>query len=77
MSSKPKKNGNAESKETSAPVAKMGEAPAGNSVRDEEIRLRAYEIYLERAQGPGSDLDDWLQAELELKAGVRARAHAG
>ena len=33
----------------------------------EEIRLRAYEIYLERGSLPGDELDDWLQAERELK----------
>ncbi len=32
----------------------------------EEIRLRAYEIYLERGSHPGNELDDWLQAEHEL-----------
>ena len=34
----------------------------------EEIQLRAYEIHMERGGEDGSDLDDWLQAELELKA---------
>jgi hypothetical protein len=32
----------------------------------EQIRLRAYEIYLERGSLPGNELDDWLQAEREL-----------
>jgi hypothetical protein len=32
----------------------------------EEIRRRAYEIYEERGMMPGSDLEDWLQAEAEL-----------
>jgi Protein of unknown function (DUF2934) len=49
----------------------------GNSARGEEIRRRAYEIYLERGGQPGRDLDDWLQAERELKDGVRSRAQAG
>jgi Protein of unknown function (DUF2934) len=34
--------------------------------RVEEIRLRAYEIYLERGGLPGDEPDDWLQAEREL-----------
>jgi hypothetical protein len=38
----------------------------GNPARDEEIRQRAYEIYLERGEQPDRDLDDWLQAEREL-----------
>ena len=33
----------------------------------EEIRLRAYEIYLERNGLPGDELDDWLRAERELQ----------
>jgi hypothetical protein len=33
----------------------------------EQIRLRAYEIYLERGGFPGTELDDWLQAEHELE----------
>jgi hypothetical protein len=33
---------------------------------EQEIRDRAYEIYLQRGEQHGSDLDDWLQAEREL-----------
>ena len=33
----------------------------------EEIRFRAYEIYLERGGLPGNELDDWLQAQRELE----------
>jgi len=33
---------------------------------EERIRLRAYEIYLERGSQGGSDLDDWLRAEREI-----------
>ena len=29
------------------------------------IRLRAYELYLERGNRPGSALEDWTQAECE------------
>jgi hypothetical protein len=32
----------------------------------EEIELRAYEIYLERGCKEGNALDDWLDAEKEL-----------
>jgi len=34
----------------------------------EEIELRAYQIYLERAGAPGNELDDWTRAERELLA---------
>jgi hypothetical protein len=33
----------------------------------EEIRRRAYEIYLERGSRSGDELDDWLRAERELQ----------
>ena len=36
--------------------------------RENEIRRRAYEIYLERGAHPGSELEDWLQAEREYVA---------
>ncbi len=36
--------------------------------REENIRRRAYEIYLERGGEPGHDLEDWLQAEREFTA---------
>ena len=76
MASKPKGDGNTESQATSAKVA-LEEASTRNSARDEEIRRRAYEIYLQRGQQPGRELDDWLQAERELEHGVLRRAQAG
>src|ERR1700757_3306999 len=36
--------------------------------REDEIRTRAYEIYLARGAEPGRELEDWLQAERELTA---------
>jgi hypothetical protein len=50
---------------------------ARNSAREEEIKLRAYEIYLERGEQPGRELDDWLQAERELEGRALSRAQAG
>jgi hypothetical protein len=47
-----------------------GEVSVVNSTRHEEIRPRAYDIYLERGEQPGRELDDWLQAERELKRGM-------
>jgi len=44
-----------------------GRVSVGNSARDEEIRRRTYEIYRERGEQPGRELDDWLQAERELE----------
>jgi hypothetical protein len=33
----------------------------------DQIRHRAYQIYLERGARPGHELDDWLRAERELQ----------
>jgi hypothetical protein len=33
---------------------------------EERIRRRAYELYVERGNQSGSELDDWLQAEEEI-----------
>ena len=35
---------------------------------DEDIRIRAYHRYLERGAGHGSDFEDWLEAEKDLKS---------
>jgi hypothetical protein len=39
-----------------------------HSIREQEIRNRGYEIYLQRGAQPGYELEDWLQAERELSA---------
>jgi hypothetical protein len=74
MSSKPKINVNTERQATSTQAAKAEETSVGNAARDEDIRRRAYEIYLERGEQPGCELDDWLQAKRELES--RALSHA-
>ena len=33
----------------------------------DEVRKRAYEIFLQRGATYGNDLDDWLKAEKEIK----------
>jgi hypothetical protein len=76
MASKPKGNGSTEAEATSTTAAAW-EVPVGNSAPDEEIRRRAYEIYLERGEQPGRELDDWLQAGRELERGVLRREQAG
>jgi hypothetical protein len=76
MSSKPKGNGSTGSQAASVKVAPE-EASTRNSAGDEEIRRRAYEIYLERDEQPGRELDDWLQAERELARELLSRAQAG
>ena len=43
-------------------------APLPQAASEQEIRHRAYEIYLERGAQPGHELEDWLRAERELTA---------
>jgi hypothetical protein len=69
MASKPKRHGSTEAEAASVQVA-TSEAQAGAAAPIEKIRLRAYEIYLERGIQHGSELDDWLQAERELEGGA-------
>jgi hypothetical protein len=35
---------------------------------EEQIRRRAYELYVERGSESGSELDDWLRAEEEIRS---------
>jgi len=48
--------------------------PNGQSQADamdptqDEIRVRAYQRYLERGGEHGADFDDWLEAEKDLKS---------
>jgi hypothetical protein len=65
VSPKPKRNRSSEPQATSQEETR--EVQLGNSSPDEEIRRRAYEIYLERGEQQGRELDDWLRAERELR----------
>jgi hypothetical protein len=38
--------------------------------REELIRRRAYELFLERGQVSGQELDDWLQAERQIESQI-------
>jgi hypothetical protein len=75
MSSKPNRKRISEIQATTQ--VETGEVSLGNSTRDEKIRRRAYEIYLERGEQPGRELDDWLQAERELKRGTFLNSECG
>ncbi len=39
----------------------------------EQIRRRAQKIFEARGSAPGHELDDWLQAEIELKSEIGLR----
>jgi hypothetical protein len=76
MSSKLNRKRISEIQATSTQV-ETGEVSVVNSTRREEIRRRAYEIYRERGEQPGRELDDWLQAERELKRGMLLNPECG
>jgi Protein of unknown function (DUF2934) len=38
---------------------------------EERIRRRAYELYLQRGNQAGSELENWLQAEEEIRGSQR------
>jgi hypothetical protein len=43
---------------------------ASNQPTQEEIALRAYQIYLKRGAAPGNEFEDWMQAERQLIAEI-------
>ena len=43
-----------------------------NHLTQEQIRRRAYEVYL-RDRKPGQDLENWFQAERELKESLEGQ----
>lgn len=54
-------------KTSKSPSPKAKKSPAAEiHPTTEEIALRAYQIYLERAGAPGNPLEDWTRAEREL-----------
>jgi len=58
--------------------ASRKDASGNHTLNNDDIRRRAYEIYLERDGLAGRELEDWLQAEGELKsAALFMRATAG
>jgi hypothetical protein len=46
----------------------MERIPQRTYPTEEQIRVRAYQIYIERGRAPGHALDDWLRAERELRS---------
>jgi hypothetical protein len=53
---------------TTEEANKTTESPLARPT-EEEIALRAYNIYLQRGEAEGNPADDWLQAERELAEG--------
>ena len=51
-----------------APESKSASTTTAGLVKDEAIRIRAYELYEQRGRAQGHDVEDWLQAEQEVAA---------
>ena len=50
------------------PVAARAKTPdSGMLSIEERIERRAYELYVQRGNQSGSELEDWLQAEAEVR----------
>ena len=45
--------------------------------REEQIQRRAYELYMQRGNQAGSELEDWLQAEAEIRTDLQEQPEAG
>jgi hypothetical protein len=48
-------------------TARVKEPPIETLPLEERVRRRAYELYVQRGSESGSELDDWLQAEEEIR----------
>ena len=49
------------------PHAEAAANPTGQLSLEERIEMRAYELYVLRGNESGSEMDDWLQAEDEVR----------
>lgn len=68
MSPKPKERQNTESDRRSAELTNSAYASVCDLARHEQVRVRAYEIYVQRDGQAGDELSDWLQAEREVES---------
>ena len=48
--------------------------PSGNQPRADEIAIRAYQLYEHRGGVHGHDLEDWFEAERQLRVERKAQA---
>ncbi|MGQ0714323.1 MAG: DUF2934 domain-containing protein [Gemmatimonadaceae bacterium] len=60
-----------------APLADTAPIAGGEGSTDEEqIRTRAYELYLERGGATSDEMEDWLRAEREYQSGAQPRGES-
>jgi hypothetical protein len=56
---------------------KVASVSSHEPLRSEEIRERAYMIYVQRGRTDGFELEDWLRAEGELKQSLNRATDQG
>lgn len=56
---------------SASPEVKKSKQVKRQPPTQEQIALRAYQIYLERNGAPGNPLEDWVRAERELAEGAK------
>ena len=56
-------------------TARAKEPPIETLSIEERVRRRAYELYVQRGNEAGSELDDWLQAEEEILQAQESDRH--
>ena len=49
------------------PLVKAAAAAAAQLPLEERVQMRAYELYVLQGNESGSEMDDWLQAEDEIR----------
>ena len=57
--------------EAAPPANGATSGPSGSAqVTDADVARRAYDLYLARGGEPGHDVEDWLEAERDLRGAV-------
>jgi DUF2934 family protein len=55
---------------------KQSEVNESHPELEQRIRMRAYELYEQRNRGYGHDVEDWLDAEAELRGKAKEQTKA-
>ena len=74
LSSRSEGHQDSETQATSGLHGGADKASTEDPPRLDEIRIRAYEIYIERDGQPGDELSDWLQAKREIESKGRSNS---
>ena len=68
-----KRRGISDTEVENTAVPRADQANPQGDDSEQAIRQRAYELYLERGDADGDQVDDWLRAENEVRQRARAR----